>query len=28
VDETSGSLTQLDEFDVGKSPFWTMALGF
>ncbi|MEE2830767.1 MAG: beta-propeller fold lactonase family protein [Candidatus Latescibacterota bacterium] len=28
VDQTSGNLTQLDEFDVGESPFWTMVLGF
>jgi 6-phosphogluconolactonase len=28
VDQANGSLLQFDEFDVGKSPFWTMVLGF
>jgi len=28
VNQGDGSLTQLDEFDVGISPFWTIVLGF
>jgi|TARA_B100000809_G_scaffold264869_2_gene321951 6-phosphogluconolactonase len=28
VDQTSGELTQMADFEVGKSPFWTMVLGF
>jgi 6-phosphogluconolactonase len=28
VDQATGSLAQLSEFDVGKSPFWTMVLAF
>lgn len=28
VDQATGELAQLDEFDVGRSPFWTMVLEF
>lgn len=28
VDQSTGALTQFDDFEVGRSPFWTMVLGF